>query len=547
MDGIEHDEPPLRVMALHALVYCERLFYLEEVEELRVADDRVYAGRRLHEGLEEEGEIVSMTLENDPLGLRGKVDAIRTRNGELIPYEHKRGRPRREDGVAFAWPSDRIQLGAYALLIEAATQRAIGEGRIRYHAENALVKIDIDEALRRDVTTAVQRARVLRTTCERPPVTDNEKLCARCSLAPICLPEESRKARVETHPALRLFPEDDDRQPLHVLGHGTRVGRRGMELSIEPLEGELVKEPIRRVRSVTLHGYASISAQALDLCASNDISVHWLAPGGRYVGSFFRDDLAVQRRVRQYEGLREERTRFELARKLVLAKTEGQLRFTLRATRGEDRDKIGVSESIDQMRTSIAAVARAESAESLLGYEGAVAKAYFAALPFLVSERIDPVLKPQGRTKRPPEDRFNAALSFAYGILLREVVHAIRSVGLDPAFGLYHRPRSSAPPLALDLMEMFRVPCVDMAVLAAVNRGQFDPQEDFEIGGRQVWLSKAGRKKVVEIVEARLQERWRHPVLDYSLSYRRAIELEVRLLEKEWSGEPGLFAKMRIR
>jgi CRISPR-associated protein Cas1 len=35
--------------------------------------------------------------------------------------------------------------------------------------------------------------------------------------------------------------------------------------------------------------------------------------------------------------------------------------------------------------------------------------------------------------------------------------------------------------------------------------------------------------------------------LKYSLSYARAIELELRLLEKEWSGSPGLFARMRIR
>ena len=41
----------VRVMALHALVYCERLFYLEEVEEIRIADHRVYAGRTLHENL----------------------------------------------------------------------------------------------------------------------------------------------------------------------------------------------------------------------------------------------------------------------------------------------------------------------------------------------------------------------------------------------------------------------------------------------------------------------------------------------------------------
>jgi CRISP-associated protein Cas1 len=38
----------IRVMALHALAYCERLFYLEEVEEIHVANAQVYAGRTLH-------------------------------------------------------------------------------------------------------------------------------------------------------------------------------------------------------------------------------------------------------------------------------------------------------------------------------------------------------------------------------------------------------------------------------------------------------------------------------------------------------------------
>jgi CRISPR-associated protein Cas1 len=32
------DTIPLRIMALHALLYCERLFYLEEVEEIRLTD-----------------------------------------------------------------------------------------------------------------------------------------------------------------------------------------------------------------------------------------------------------------------------------------------------------------------------------------------------------------------------------------------------------------------------------------------------------------------------------------------------------------------------
>lgn len=540
-------EPLVRVMAIHALAYCERLFYLEEVEQIRVADERVYAGRRLHEGLDEEGEWVQRTLESPQLGLMGKVDALRRRDGTIIPYEHKRGHPRHDPGGPGAWPSDRLQLAAYTVLLEEAFERPILEGRIRYHAENALVRVPIDAELRQELQSALQRARTLRVETERPPITDNERLCVRCSLAPVCLPEETRKSNDPSREVSRLFPPDDDRQPLHVLGHGTRVGRRGYQLRMEPREGEPVTEPIRRVRSVTLHGYSAISTQALDLCARQGVAVHWFGPGGWYVGSFWRDDAAVQRRIRQFEALTQVGLRTRLARQLVTAKTEQQLRFVLRASRGRDRPALGLEEPIDRMRTSISGIARASDAETLLGLEGWIAKAYFESLPRLVVNRVDDAFRPVGRSRRPPRDPFNALLSFGYGMLLREVVQAIRSVGLDGAFGFYHRPRSSAPPLALDVIEIFRVTCVDMPVLAAVNRGHFDREVHFTRAGDQVWLSAQGRKKAISLFEQRLADRWRHPVLDYSLSYRRAIELEVRLLEKEWSGEAGLFARMRIR
>ncbi len=124
---------------------------------------------------------------------------------------------------------------------------------------------------------------------------------------------------------------------------------------------------------------------------------------------------------------------------------------------------------------------------------------------------------------------------------------AILAVGLEPALGFYHEPRSSAPPLALDLMELFRVPLVDMPVIASINRGQWDPEDDFVVTGPRVWLSDEGRKKLIEVYERRKAESWRHSVVNYSLSYARLIELEVRLLEKEWTGAPGLFARFRLR
>lgn len=78
----------IRISALHALAYCPRLFYLEEVEELYTQDAAVFAGRRLHVEIEkqEDEEWEELFLESEELGLRGRVDALRTRDRQTIPY-----------------------------------------------------------------------------------------------------------------------------------------------------------------------------------------------------------------------------------------------------------------------------------------------------------------------------------------------------------------------------------------------------------------------------------------------------------------------------
>jgi CRISPR-associated protein Cas1 len=96
-------------------------------------------------------------------------------------------------------------------------------------------------------------------------------------------------------------------------------------------------------------------------------------------------------------------------------------------------------------------------------------------------------------------------------------------------------------------MELFRVPIVDMALVAALNRGTFDADADFQEAGSTFLLTDAGRRKVIETVERRRADTWRHDVVGYSLSYARMVELEVRLLEKEWMNEGGLFGRFRLR
>jgi len=60
-------------------------------------------------------------------------------------------------------------------------------------------------------------------------------------------------------------------------------------------------------------------------------------------------------------------------------------------------------------------------------------------------------------------------------------------------------------------MELFRVPLVDLPVIASINRKQWDTEGDFDVAGQQVWLSDEGRKKLITIYERRKSDYWRHP------------------------------------
>lgn len=521
------------------------------MEEIRVADDAVYAGRTLHQEREEPDlsgtEFRSFQVSSERLGLMGKEDAVRRRNGGWVPYEHKRGRAARDaDGGPAAWPSDRLQVSAYGLLLEEEMGELVAEGRIRYHATGVTVRVALDDAARDDVVRAIERARTVREAAVLPPVTENPNLCRHCSLAPVCLPEEGRLARDPEWEPMRLFPPAPDGQVVHVISHEARVGRSANTLVVEDSAGKR-KFPIEQVDSVVLHGNAQISTQALHLCGSRGIAVHWLTTGGTYIGGMTAGAGPVQRRIWQYEALRDPYRRLGLAKRLATAKIEAQLRYLLRATRG-DRDRPDAfRDAVVEIRRHLRDLQPALDVDKVRGHEGGSGKRYFACLPLVLRAAVPDEMRPTGRTRRPPRDRFNALLSFGYALLYRTVHQAILGVGLEPAFGFFHTPRSAAHPLVLDLMELFRVALWDMVVIGSVNRLQWNPRTDFVVTKDSVWLSDDGRRKAIGLYEQRLQDGWQHPVVRYSLSYVRTVELEVRLLEKEWLGEPGLFARARLR
>src|SRR5690606_33962996 len=186
-----------------------------------------------------------------------------------------------------------------------------------------------------------------------------------------------------------------------------------------------------------------------------------------------------------------------------------------------------VARTVAQLGELASGAERAENAAELLGTEGVAARLYFEAFPALVPRARElPGPRFTGlRNRRPPTDAVNCLLSFCYGLLAKELMAACLAVGFDPYVGLYHRPRFGRPALALDLAEGFRPLLADSVVLTLINNREVGPS-DFLVRAGAVTLTPEGRKAVIRAWERRMSTNLRHPLFGYSVSYRRAVELQ---------------------
>ena len=173
--------------------------------------------------------------------------------------------------------------------------------------------------------------------------------------------------------------------------------------------------------------------------------------------------------------------------------------------------------------------AGAHDLNSLRGYEGTAARLYFAGFArCLMHGRKFP-----GRVFHPSTDTVNAALSFGYSFIAREIQAALEAIGLDPYIGFFHDITYGRASLSLDLMEEFRHPLVDRLVLKLFNRRILD-DGDFECAGQgeQVYLKKSSLNIFI-----RHYEEWANSVNrmrcdDGEVSWRRMIWKQAEKLRK---------------
>ena len=280
---------------------------------------------------------------------------------------------------------------------------------------------------------------------------------------------------------------------------GSFLGKKENRFQIL-VKGELQKElSADNVRQFIIADGCSLSSGAINLAAENNIDIVFLGKFGQPKSRIYPCTLGgtTLTRKRQLEAYFSN-VGLELSKSFVSAKVANQLsllKSMAKTRKNKDMEKSASKlEEFSKRIEKISGKTIDEAREELLGIEGYVASEYFAALSSIL---------PFKKREHDAKDPFNAMLNYGYGILYSEVERACILAGLDPYLGFLHTDRYGKPSMVLDLIEEFRTPIVDRAIINLFVRKQVE-DSDFESNGETFLLSKAGKKMVIEAVLAKL-------------------------------------------
>ena len=299
----------------------------------------------------------------------------------------------------------------------------------------------------------------------------------------------------------------------------------------------VLQVPALAIDGLVCIGRSYISTPLLRLCGEKGLTVSLFSPSGRIIGRFEGPATGnVLLRRDQHRLSLDPDARLAIAARFVLGKVANSRTIILRGARDHGDPQGRLCEAADVLGRVLQKVKHARDLDELRGMEGEAGRVYFRAFDNLIT-RGSREFEFGGRSRRPPRNRTNALLSFTYGILRHDVRSACEGVGLDPQIGFLHADRPGRASLALDLMEEFRAPLADRAVLTVINRRQVS-SGDFRIRpGGSVRMKTAARKTLIATYQKRKQESLNHPLLGEQTTVGLLPHLQARLLARHLRGD----------
>lgn len=305
-------------------------------------------------------------------------------------------------------------------------------------------------------------------------------------------------------------------------------------LRVEVERETRLRVPLHHLSAVVCFGHTGLSAPLMHRLADEGIALVLLDSHGRFKARLEGVVSGnVLLRQAQFRRVGEAAFTLDTARACVAGKIKNCRQVLQRGAReAKTEDEAARLTRVAQdLAASLRALPQASNLDALRGLEGEAARQYFSGMTLLLRPDARTHFAMDGRTRRPPRDRFNALLSFLYAMWMNDCRSALEAAGLDPQVGFLHTLRPGRAALALDLIEEFR-PWADRLALTLVNRGQVKAG-DFDVReGGGVVLQAEARKAVVVAFQERKKDEVQHPILAQAIPLGLAPLVQARLLAR---------------
>jgi len=301
----------------------------------------------------------------------------------------------------------------------------------------------------------------------------------------------------------------DNMNELLVTQHGVKLGKKSERFFVS---GEKIDEeiPASDLGLIIINSNVNITSSAIQLAAEHNIPIHIGDKYGNPLSTIYPTDIAGNPELKiQQLKFRETNEGLSIAKKFAKASivNRGKMMTSLGRTRDNQslkekgKEILKLKEKFKEIKGEL----NRKNRETIMNIEGRGAKKYYKKLTEILPEDIF-----EGKRKRkPPRDCFNAALSYGYGVLYPRVHKSVIYAGLNPYLSFLHAEYGRRPGLVMDLVEEFRQPVVDRAVINLSIRGQLS-SEDVSAKENGVLLNKQGRKKVADEVLDKLSSEKKH-------------------------------------
>jgi len=283
---------------------------------------------------------------------------------------------------------------------------------------------------------------------------------------------------------------------LYITEQGAVLRKAYQHLRLIKDKRTLLEIPCADVEHVLIFGNVQVTTPALQSLARNDIELAFFTRRGKLLfqlTSRFPKNIFL--RQQQYKKQADASFCLAFSRTIVEAKLRSAGDVIRDYSKNHPDLEFGDAPRI--IGNMLAKARTTQSHKSLLGFEGAAAKAYYAAFGLMLG---DPWTF-DNRNRRPPRDPVNALLSLGYVLVGNEIASLLDGIGFDPFLGFYHTVSYGRNSLALDLLEEFRHALVDRLVLHIFNHNILSP-DHFERSSREgVFLTREGLQKFFQAYE----------------------------------------------